>query len=187
MTAQPQHGHSVSLPVCGHCHPPVPSVVPVPVLALTPPHPPCKQLLAVEVGGSGSCSWPCPSSSSSPSPLLPVSTPRAVACSGGSGCCCAGRCGVIWLQGGQRRRGGVTGGCRVHTRRVSPCRGLPAPFDCRLPFVCHPSSFVVVLHPSLFVLCPSLFVLCPSLFVLCPLSSVLCCLLFVVCCLLSIF
>jgi hypothetical protein len=108
------------------------------------------------------------------------------------GCCCAGRCGIIWLQGGQRRCGRVMGGCRVRTRWVSPCRGLPAPFIHRLPFLRCPSSFiivlsfVVVLHPSLFVLCPLLFVLHPLLFVLCPPLFVVCCLFSVVHCLLFI-
>jgi hypothetical protein len=145
----------------------------------------------------------CPLSSSSPSLLLPISTPRAVARGSSSGCCCAGRHGIVWLQGGQRRCGGVTGGCRVHTRRVSPCRGLPAPFVllsalrslsfilhcCPLSFIVHCLSFIVCPLSSLFpssVLCPLSFVLCPLSFVLCPLSSIVrpLCLLFVVCCLL---
>jgi hypothetical protein len=42
--------------------------------------------------------------------VLPVSTPRAVARGGGSGCCCAGRHGRHSATGrGQQRRGGVTG------------------------------------------------------------------------------
>ena len=54
-----------------------------------PPHPPCEQVDR----SARSCSWPCrscQSSSLSPSLLLPVSTPRAVAHGGGWGCCCAG-------------------------------------------------------------------------------------------------
>ena len=109
---------------------------------------------------------------SSPSLVLPVSTPRAVAHGSGSGCCCAGRhgCRSSTVRSAVTWRG--NGGCGVRTWWVSPCRGLPAPFIHRLPFVHCPLSFVLchcplsfVVHPLLFVLHPLLFVVCCSLFV----------------------
>jgi hypothetical protein len=50
------------------------------------------------------------------------------------------------------------GGCGVHTRQVSLCRGLPAPFIRHLPFVHCPLS--IVLHSSLFIVRPSSFIVC---------------------------
>jgi hypothetical protein len=127
---------------------------------------------------------------SSLSLVLPISTPRAVAHGGGSGCCCAGRRGRHSATGrGQRRRGGVTGAYLAGI----PLQGSPSAL--RMPFiVCTSSSFVphrrsvlrslsyvvrtlsyaVRLRLYIVVVCMSLFV-CRCRLVLCTLSYIVHC------------
>jgi hypothetical protein len=79
--------------------------------------------------------------------VLPVSTPRAVACGGGSGCCCAGRRGRHSATGrGQRRHGRVTGAYLAGI----PLQGSPSALR-TLFIICMSSSFgpsFIVVHPS---------------------------------------
>jgi hypothetical protein len=90
--------------------------------------------------------------------VLPVSTPRAVARGGGSGCCCAGRHGCHLATGrGQRRRGGVTGAYLAGI----PLQGSPSAL-CTL-FIIRTSSLFVRHHRS--VLCSSSYVLCTLLYI----------------------
>jgi hypothetical protein len=96
----------------------------------------------------------------SPSQLLPVSTLRAVARSGGWGCCCGGgRCGGgrRCAAGGSRPRSPVLPGCRrCPSRRGLPvCRSPPVPLVLR-----HSHSaplFPSLLPPSVVVVAPSPF------------------------------
>jgi hypothetical protein len=215
-----------SFPLFGPCHlscpcawyalSPSPSPSPFPFLSwswsLHPPiHPAssCSQWRWGVLGCGSGCS-PCasrprcaslphasgPVIPSSPSLVLPISTPRAVAHGGGSGCCCAGRCGRHLATGrGQQRHGGVTGAYLVGI----PLQGSPGTLH--MPFiVCTSSSFgpsfivvhcsyVVVRHSSSFVRCCHSYVVirmlsfvCCHSYVIVVWSFVRCCTLFIVLC-----
>jgi hypothetical protein len=118
--------------------------------------------------------------------VLPISTPQAVARGGGSGCCCAGRCGHHSATGwGQRRRGRVTGAYLAGI----PLQGSPStlctPFIIRMPSSFSPSfvvvrpSYVVVCHSYVIVRCSSSFVRHRRLYVVVVRSFVCCHTLFV--------
>jgi hypothetical protein len=171
-------------PACGVLHPcphPCPGPGPGPC---TPPIHPVSSCLQRRWGvlGCGSGCSPrarCPCHASLPhasgpvilslSLVLPISTPRAVACGGGSGCCCAGRRGHHSATGqGQWRRGGVTGAYLAGI----PLQGSPSTL--RTPFIIHTSSsFVRHCMPFVFVCMLSSFVCCcPSSFVCRPCGNV---------------
>jgi hypothetical protein len=125
--------------------------------------------------------------------VLPISTPRAVAHGGGSGCCCAGRRGRHSATGrGQWQHGGVTGAYLAGI----PLQGSPSALHTL--FIIHMSTLFVrhccsVLHLLSYVLCMLSYIVCTLLYTIClhlyvfvvrMLSSVQsfvrCCMLFIV-------